>query len=90
MSLIELTMIIVFIVVFFSINRFLSKRYLSKITPEMEGVRLIGLAFLLGTFYSTAFGGNHSKGFLVALVILTVHFIQRSHKWIKGLNVKEA
>lgn len=91
MSLIELTMIIVFIVVFFSINRFLSKRYLSKITPDkMEGVRFIGLAFLLGTFYSTAFGGNHSKGFLVALVILTVHFIQRSHKRIKGLNVKEA
>ena len=91
MSLPELTMIIAFIILLFFINRFLSKRYLSKIAPDkIEGVRLIGLAFLLGTFYATAFGSTHSNGFLVALVILTAHFIQRSYKWVMGLNVKEA
>ncbi|MBN8858124.1 MAG: hypothetical protein J0H29_07030 [Sphingobacteriales bacterium] len=91
MSVPELTMIIVFIVALFFINIFLSTRYPGKIAPDkIEGARLIGLAFLLGIFYIAAFEGSHSNGFLVALVILTVHFIQRSYKWIMGLNAKEA
>jgi hypothetical protein len=91
MSPAELIMIIIFIVALFFINIFLSKRYLSKIAPDkIEGVRLIGLAFLLGIFYATAFGSTHGKGLPVALVILTAYFIQRSYKWIKGLNAKEA
>ena len=91
MNLTELTIIIVFIIAIFFINSFLSKRLLSKIAPEkVEGVRLIAFAFFLGTFYSTALEGTHGKGFLVVLVILTAHFIQRSYKWIAGLNAKEA
>jgi hypothetical protein len=81
----EWIVIAVFIVALFFINRFLSKRYLSKVDPDkLEGMRLIMLAFLLGTFCFTAFEGTHGISFQVALVILTAHFIQRIYKWMNG------
>lgn len=91
MNISELIMIAVFIIALFLINIFLSKRYLSKIAPDkIETVRLIVLSFILGTYYSTAFGGTHGIGFQVALIILTGYLIYRSYRLIKGLNTKEA
>lgn len=92
MDISEWVMIAVFIVALFFINRFLSKRYLSKIAPgKVEAVRLIGLAFLLGIFYSTMFEATHGIGIqALLLAILTAYLIYRSYRLIKGLNAKEA
>ncbi|MBS1751991.1 MAG: hypothetical protein JST63_18985 [Bacteroidetes bacterium] len=85
MNISEWIVITVFIVALLFINRFLSKRYQSKVDPDkLEGVRLIVLAFLLGTFCFTAFEGTHGIGLQVVLVVLTAHFIQRIYKWMNG------
>ncbi len=80
-----------FIIGFFFINGFVSKRYLYKMAPDkLEAIKLIGLSFLLGIFYTKAFNGGHGIGFQIALVAVTLHFIYRSYKWIKGLNATKA
>lgn len=83
----EWIIITVFIIGFFFINSFVSKRFLYKIAPDkIEAIKLIGLSFLLGIFYAKAFDGGHGIGFQIALVAVTFLFIYRSYKWIKGLN----
>lgn len=81
----EWVLIVVFIVSLFFLNQFLNKRYLSKLDPDkVEGIRLILFAFLMGTFYAKALESSGGLIFTILLAILTVSFVYRFYKWIKG------
>lgn len=81
----EWILIIAFILGLFFLHQFLNKRYLSKLDPDkVEGVRLIMFAFLLGAFSAKALESTGGLVFTILLAILTVSFIYRFYKWMKG------
>lgn len=96
MNTFEIAIISIVIVALFFINRFMSKKYLSRVDPnKLEAVRLILFALLLGLFSYTILSKEitlKDTRYLLQViltVVLALYFGYRSYKWIKRLNAKE-